>query len=70
MDIYINVCTSNKVCIYSCLQRLWYYMSWIMWYKLKGLNGGVTKADSGASAPVGPSVAMPLVSIELSCTIS
>ena len=38
--------------------------------KLKGLNGGATKADGRASAPVGPSVATPLVSSELSCTIS
>ena len=34
-------------------------MSWIMWYKLKGLDGGATKADR-ASASVGPSVATPL----------
>ena len=34
--------------------------SWITWYKLKGLDGGATKADGGASAPVGPSVATPL----------
>ena len=26
-------------------------------YKLKGLDGGATKVDGGASAPVGPSVA-------------
>ena len=28
------------------------YSSWITWYKLKGLDGGATKADGGASAPV------------------
>ena len=35
-------------------------MTWITWYKLKGFDGGATKADGGASAPVGPSVATPL----------
>ena len=35
-------------------------MTWITWYKLKGLDGGATKANGGASAPVGPSVATPL----------
>ena len=38
-------------------------MTWIMWYKLKGLDGGATKADGEASAAVVPSVAMPLDNI-------
>ena len=32
---------------------------------LKGLDGGATKANGGASAPVGPSVATPLLIINL-----